>query len=130
MAKDRVTIQVDQGATLEFDFTPYDSDGTVMDLSGCAARMGVRPDYGLALTLAATTETGEIAIDAGAGVIFVRLSAEQTDRMRVAVRKAAYPNRADYLFDIDLTAPDGAVTRVLKGVFDVEARINEAENES
>ena len=125
MEKTHVEIQVDQGATLEFDFTPYEPDGQLMDLTGCTARMGVRPDYGLALTLAADTDSGEIDIDAEAHVITVRLSAEQTDLMRVPVRKGDYPNRTTYIFDIDVIGPDGAVARSLKGRFDVEARVNE-----
>ena len=99
-------ITIEQGATFTLSLVWKDSAGAPTDLTGWAARMQVRPSHGSDLVLLSLSSTsGGITLGGTAGTIEVVASATAT--AAITGRKAVY--------DIELAAPGGAVTRLLQG---------------
>ncbi len=97
---------LNQGATYSKQFVWKDGSGTPVNLTSYTARMQVRqsvsaPDVLLELT----TENGRISLGGALGTINLTLTAAVT--APIAWRRGRY--------DLELIAPDGAVTRFLEG---------------
>lgn len=100
-------ITIEQGATFTLSLVWKDSAGTPINLTGWTARMQVRPSYGSDVVLLNLNSTsGGITLGGLAGTIEVVGSATAT--AAITGRKAVY--------DIELVAPGGAVTRLLQGL--------------
>jgi hypothetical protein len=103
-AKHHITI--DQGATFRLQLT-YKIDGTAVDLSNYTARMQIRQEYdsespSVSLTTAAG---GGITLGGAAGTIDIEITNTQT---------AALP-AGQLVYDLELVAPNGDVTRLIGG---------------
>ncbi|CAB4130887.1 hypothetical protein UFOVP121_42 [uncultured Caudovirales phage] len=99
-------ITIEQGATFTLSLVWKDSAGTPIDLTGWQARMQVRPAYHSDVVfLSLSSPSGGITLGGTAGTIEVVGSAAAT--AAIDGRKAVY--------DIELVAPGGAVTRLLQG---------------
>lgn len=113
-------MYIEQGATFNFWFrwSLTDETGaptTPVDLTDWKARMQIRKSQQAPALVSATTETGEFTIDGVEGVVYCKLSDEQTDL--ITVRSC--------LYDIELESPTGDVYRMLEGKITVSPNITQ-----
>ena len=111
-------LATEQGATSYFTVTwvqgvpDEDNPGEYLpgdpyDLTGCTARMQIRPTtISTDVWVTATTENDMITLGGVDGTITVDIPAEETDK--IVAKKGAY--------DIEVEFPDGRVVRVMQGV--------------
>lgn len=120
MPADTQDLFIEQGATFSFSVQWLQSDGvTPKNLTGYTARMDVRTAQKAPALVALTSPSGGIVITPATGVITVTITAAQSDAWTVA--KA--------LYDLEVVAPDGTVTRLLKGAVTVDPNITQAGTE-
>lgn len=102
----KTNITIDQGTTFVYTFSVLDTYGDPMDLTNYTATSQMRKSYSSsnATTFTCTTANGEVIIS---------LSANQTSNI-VAGR---------YVYDIELTAVDGVVTRQVEGIVTVTPQV-------
>lgn len=99
-------LTIDQGATLDRLITWTNAAGTPYDLSGWTARMQIRDKPGgSSLYQTLTTDDSTIVLGGAAGTIRLVLAAATT---------SAWTWQTGH-YDLELTNPDGAVTRLLQG---------------
>lgn len=99
-------LTIYQGASFREHFTWTDENNTPVNLTGYSACMQARPTPESAQTLLTlTTANGGIMLGAAAGTVLVQMSAAQTETL---------PTGGGH-YDLELVAPDGAVTRLLMG---------------
>lgn len=92
-----------QGATYSVTATWSTADGTAVDLQGYTASVRIGAGGNAAVTL---TQGSGITLGGAAGTIQIVVSATQTSGLTVSTA-----NR----WELDLTAGDGTVTRLLSG---------------
>lgn len=110
----RHDILIEQGSTFSFVATWEDPDGDPIDVTGCAARMQVRPwQESETVLLSLTTANGGITLGGAAGTVTVYASDEAT--------AALPPGYAVY--DIEIETAAGAVTRLLQGAVDISPEV-------
>lgn len=102
----KTNITIDQGTTFTYNFTVSDTNGDPVDLSGYTANSQMRKSYSSsnATTFTCATSTGQVTIS---------LTANQTANV-VAGR---------YVYDVELTAANGAVTRHVEGIVTVTPQV-------
>lgn len=110
-------LLIEQGATYRRTFTwrQGEADGEPYDLTGCTARMQIRPKAGLGVALALTTENGGILLGEATGQIDVFMSADETDALGATLLRGVY--------DLEIVYPSGDVTRVVQGKVRVSANV-------
>ena len=110
-----VRLDIPQGATYIHTFTHTEQDEvTPIDLTGFTARLQMRSTVKSSTVLhEATTSNGGIAITPASGVVDLRISA--TDTAGFAFTRAVY--------DLEIEAPDGTVTRIVKGSIVVDPEV-------
>lgn len=101
-------LRVDQGATFREVFDWQDANGAAVDLTGWTARMQIRRSPGDTVLA-----TPDISLGGVAGTVTVHLTDAQT---------AALPTGRS-VYDLDLVAPGGDVTRFLRGNVYVSGRV-------
>lgn len=112
MAAGRYNIIIEQGASFSKSLSLTDSDSLPWDLSGYSQVRGqIRRHYNS--ESAAATFVLAINGDGTAGTISWGLSPAQTLSLEAA----------DHLYDIELVADDGEVTRLLEGTVTVRPNI-------
>lgn len=108
-----VDLCIPQGATFS-RVIRWKADGVNVNLTSFTARMQIRPTAASATTtLALTTENGRIALGGSAGTITLTISA--TDTAAITAGR--------YVYDLELVAANGTVTRLLQGVITVSANV-------
>lgn len=137
MAAGTHVFEVEQEATFRYVFTwaqvlpagttaqPGDrqvtlADGSIVyvrpyDLTGCTARMHVRPRVGGDLQVELTTENGGLTLGGTAGTITIYMTGTQTDQ--IIGKKPVY--------DILVKFPSGDTRRALQGTFAVSPNVTE-----
>jgi hypothetical protein len=113
MAAAPYDITIEQGATWRTTLTVKDSTGAVVDLSGYTARMQIRPSVESTTVLLELATADGITITGPAGQIALVISAAATTG--IAWTGAVY--------DLELTAPGGDVTRLLQGRVAVDREV-------
>lgn len=128
----------DWGVVLEFYI---DEEQTLpLDLTGYEVDMDVRESPLGTSSLVVALSTREAGEGAGRATIVedtegapyrvrMALTAEETAELPWRGRpKRRLPARVDYFYDVELTAPDGSVRRVLRGkwTFDAEITVRES----
>jgi hypothetical protein len=103
-------ILCEQGATFRKTFTWLDENEQPVDLTGCSARMQVRPSHKGTTTWLDLTG---IAMDPALGQLLVVLTATVT---------AALPVSRG-VYDLEVVHPTGDVTRLLQGTFTVSPEV-------
>lgn len=99
-------LDIKQGATLDYTWT-WTSGGTVVNLTGCTARMQGRTSVGATTTIfSLTTENGGITLGGTAGTISILLTDEQT----ALITESG-------VYDIEIEFASGVVRRILEGAF-------------
>ena len=107
MAAGKHNFTCEQGATFSRVITINDNNDALLNLTGYTARMQVRSLVDSASTLVdLTTENGGITLGGAAGTITLTINAATT---------AAITD--DGVYDLELEAGDGTVTRLLEGLF-------------
>lgn len=111
-------ISIDQGSDFSLNMTWKNDAGTPINLTGYSARMQIRKSYASEVRLNVTETTG-IALGGTAGTIIISLSATQTSAISVdypaLVKDKDAKQYQPMLYDLELTAPTGVVTRLLQG---------------
>lgn len=114
MAAGQYDFTIEQGATFVRPFVWKSSDGTPVNLTAYTARMQVRQSYSSGeILLNATTENGRLQVSGAEGKVTLSLTADVT--AAITWRRGRY--------DLELVAPDGAVTRLLEGQITVSKEI-------
>jgi hypothetical protein len=106
-------IVIEQGATFTLAITYKDSSGSLIDLTNYDARMEVRASYDASSALitltsevSGTGNTSGIALGGAAGTINVVISETTTKALTAP---------ATNVYDLELVAPDGSITRLIEG---------------
>lgn len=101
-----------QGASFDYQLTWLLNDEPV-DLTNYSARMQVRPSHAsTAIALSLTSGTG-ITLGGTAGTIFIEATPEQTASLTAN----------EYVYDLEMVAAGGAVTRLVQGEFEVDPEV-------
>ena len=117
---DTYDITIDQGATYALNVAYKDSSGTAIPLTGYSARMMVRTVVNASTTLLSLTSsaggtgnTTGLSITAATGLIDIVISSTDT---------AGLP-RGNAVYDLEIVAPSGVVTRLLEGAVLVDPEV-------
>ena len=107
-------ILIEKGATFQLSLTWKAPNGTPYDLTGYTARMQVRKAYSSTTTLLSlTSANSDIVLGGVAGTIIVTATATAT----------AAIDATRGVYDLELVAPSGVVTRVLKGDVEISPEV-------
>ena len=113
MAAGIYNMTFEQGATKVVSIVYKDPEGVPINLTGCTARMQIRPSISSDdVYVDLTTENGKITINGSAGLITLFFSAEDTSAL---VTKGVY--------DLELVFPDEKVHRVIQGTVTVSKEV-------
>lgn len=107
-------ILIEKGATFQLSLTWKAPTNTPYDLTGYTARMQVRKSVNAtAPLLSLTSSGGDIVLGGAAGTIVITASATATAAM----------DATHGVYDLELVAPSGTVTRVLKGSVEISPEV-------
>lgn len=102
----RYNITVYKGTT--FTLSPvWKIGGYAVNLTGYSAKMQVRAATDASVLVELSTANGRIVIDAALGKLTLTLTATETAAL----------TSGKYFYDLNLTASDATVTKILEGVF-------------
>ena len=102
---------IDQGSTYSKSITVYETDGTtIQNLTGYTVSSQLRKNY---TSTAYTTINATIQTPATGGVIVISLTAVQTAALK----------SGRYVYDLQITAADSTVTRVIEGVITIRPEV-------
>lgn len=114
MAAAQYDFEIEQGATLRKPFVWKDSTGAVVNLTGYTAKMQVRRSVASEeVLLELSNVNGRIAITPLEGKVELIFSAATTED--IDWRRGKY--------DLELTAADGTVTRLIEGEISISREI-------
>lgn len=105
-------LTIEQGATWSITIT-WEVDGSPVDLTDYTARMQIRRKHDSDDALLDITDDDAITLGGVAGTIAILLSDDET---------AAIPAGL-HVYDLELEASDGTVTRLLQGSCNVDAEV-------
>ena len=101
---------VDQGSTWSKQITVYETDGTtIQNLTGYTVASQLRKTY----TSTAYTTINATNNSPTSGIIIMSLTATQTAALK----------SGRYVYDLQITAADGTVTRVIEGVITLRPEV-------
>ena len=102
---------IDQGATYSKQITVYENDGTtIQNLTAYTATSQLRRNY---TSTAYTTILATIQTPATNGIIVISLTAVQTAALK----------SGRYVYDLQITAADSTVIRVIEGVITIRPEV-------
>lgn len=114
MAAGKYDINIEQGSTFKRTITWKNAAGNPIDITGYSARLHMRESVNAAITvLTLTTQNGGIELGGALGTI--NLTASATDTSAILAKKGVY--------DLEIEAPNGEVTRLLEGKFSVSPEV-------
>lgn len=113
MTPGRYNIQVYQGST--WTISPqWKIDNLYVDVTGYTAKMDVRYSASSTSTIIELSSTnGRITVGTTNGKFTLALTATETAALTAG----------SYVYDLEITAPDGTVTRLLEGGFSVSPEV-------
>ena len=101
---------IDQGTTFSKQITVYETDGTtIQNLTGYTVSSQLRKNY----TSTAYTTINATNNSPTNGIIVMSLTAVQTAALK----------SGRYVYDLQITAADGTVTRVIEGVITIRPEV-------
>ena len=101
---------IDQGSTWSKQITVYETDGTtIQNLTGYTVASQLRKNY----TSTAYTTINATNNSPTSGIIIMSLTATQTAALK----------SGRYVYDLQITAADGTVTRVIEGVITLRPEV-------
>lgn len=98
-------LEIEQGATWDFILVWKYEDGSVVDLTDCQGRMQFRRFPNAPIVLDLSTEDETLSFDPSSGRIIAQVDAQTTSEI----------TESSGVFDLEVTFPDGRVTRVIQG---------------
>ena len=105
-----LNLQIDQGSTFSKQITVYETDGTTLqNLTGYTVASQVRKNY----TSTNYTTINATNNDPTNGVIVMSLTAAQTAALKAG----------RYVYDLQITAADGTVSRTIEGVITIKPEV-------
>ena len=104
-------LLIEQGATFNSTISLFNSDDTVFDLTGHTAAGQIRKSY--SSSSASATFSISFSTDRTEGQITLSLTPTQTAAL----------DEGRYVYDIETTASDSTVTRVLQGTVTVSPNV-------
>lgn len=115
MAAFKLNLGIDQGATFVKNVTwKTGKPATPVDLTGCTARMQIRPKVDSADVLVSlTTENGGITLGDAAGTVAIRIEADATEDF----------TWKGGVYDLEIEFADGTVRRLLAGSVSVSPEV-------
>ena len=113
MALSTYDISADQGSDLDTLITYTDDAGTVINLTGCSARMQVRPFAGSTNPVLNLTSSSGITLGGAAGTIRILISAAALSLVPAG----------SYAYDIELVDTAQVVLKIISGQFVVNAEV-------
>lgn len=112
MSAGSYNIVCDQGATFGLHLTYEDQNSDPINLSSYQARMQVRAQKNSPTTILSLTHASGLNLGSD-GSIVISISADTTAALQPG----------DYVYDLELIAPSGAVTRLVQGRFRVSGEV-------
>lgn len=110
----KVNLSINQGATFRHKFTWQDGKKRPVDLTGYTARLQARETIESPTVIVnLTSENGGIVLGGTAGTVSLYLSAAAT--AAITAKKLVY--------DLELVAPNGDVTRLVGGAIAVSPEV-------
>lgn len=119
MAAFKLNLKIDQGATFRklVTWKVGPPPGTVVDLTGCAARMHARAKISDADTLLdLTSANGGLVMGGTAGTVEIKLTATQTEAI----------TWSSAVYDLEVEFGNGDVRRLLQGSISVSPEVTRA----
>lgn len=114
MTAGKLDLLIEQGATFRRELTWKDDENAAINLTGYSARMQIREHLSSASPLIElTSANGRITITAAQGKLLLELTPAQTQALRAGVA----------LYDLEVEAADGKVTRLVQGQVRIEAGV-------
>ena len=105
-----LNLQIDQGSTFSKQITVYETDGTTLqNLTGYTVASQVRKNY----TSTNYTTINATNNDPTNGVIVMSLTAAQTAALKAG----------RYVYDLQITAADGTVSRTIEGIITIKPEV-------
>jgi len=108
----KANIVVDQGADFSTTITVTDANGDIVDLSGYTAEGQIRKHYTSSTKVDLIASFGTPRTD---GLLTLSLSAANTSAMEAG----------RYVYDVNLTASGGTVSRMVEGICTVTPRVTQ-----
>jgi len=119
MPAGRFDFICEKGATFSYSLTWKDEGGSAVNLAGYSARMHVRTSYeDPEAAVILTTDNSGISITANTGRLALSLSPSVTESIP-SFNPSGTPPTSNYVYDLELVAPNGTITRLLQGRFRV-----------
>ncbi len=109
----KYNIVADQGATFSRNIFWKDENGAPINITDYTARMQVRERYVSTSTVLSLVSPTNIALGGGSGSIVITASATSM----------AGITAGDYVYDLEMVASNGVVTRLLQGSFKVTPEV-------
>lgn len=104
----------DQGATYERIITLRDAGASLLNLTNFTGQMQIRPTAASSTVIKSlTTGNGGIILGGSAGTVTLTIPAADTASLTPGT----------YVYDLNLTSPDGKVTKPIYGNFQVRAGV-------
>lgn len=108
----KYTMVCPQGSTLDVQFT-YKINKFPVNLTGYSARMQVRELHTSVETLVSLQTGSGITLGGKAGTINILIPSANTEGFKPV----------PHVYDIELIAPNGSVTRILEGTFNITPEV-------
>lgn len=110
----KLTLKFYQGDTYQHRLTWNDSDSVPINLTGYTCRMQVRQSVAAEdVVFESSDAEGDITLGGLAGTIDLLIPTEKTSLLVLS----------RYVYDLELTAPDGIVTTLVYGTLNVTAEV-------
>ena len=114
MTAGKLDLIIEQGATFRRELVWKDEGNTAINLTGYTARMQIREHLSSAVPLLElTSANGRITITAAQGKLMLELNPTLTQSLKAGVA----------IYDLEVEAADGKVTRILQGQVRIEAGV-------
>lgn len=113
MAAGVYDLVIEQGANLNTTFTWKDPSGSPINITSYTARAMFRPDYGSNPILSLSTTDGTMTITGASGVVAFNVPAATT----------AFLYAGTGVWDLELVAPNGTVTRLIGGTYRISTEV-------
>ena len=130
----RQDLTIRQGETFSWTYTKLDSAGAAVDLTGYSARMAIKrtfeADEEAYLSTGADAAGGSITLGDEAGTVVLSMTAAETTALAgdltayiFGVPSKSAQRYETFIYDLELVAGDGTVTRELQGRVIVEREV-------